>query len=156
MRKITFIAIALFAFVITSCTNTSQKQTKEYNDSIATVEVPVADSHTSQISVDWQGVYEGVLPCADCEGIETTLELKDDETYVLTSTYLGKSDQNNTFTYEGDFTWSDDGSTITLENDDPTKRRFKVGENILFFLDQDGEVVTGELAEYYELKKKMD
>ncbi|HSH50375.1 MAG TPA: copper resistance protein NlpE N-terminal domain-containing protein, partial [Bacteroidales bacterium] len=29
------------------------------------------DMHTSEISLDWQGTYKGVLPCADCPGIET-------------------------------------------------------------------------------------
>ncbi len=42
-----------------------------------------ADMHTSQNSLDWAGVYEGVLPCADCPGIQTRLTLSRDETYEL-------------------------------------------------------------------------
>nr|WP_250850238.1 copper resistance protein NlpE N-terminal domain-containing protein [Acinetobacter sp. ANC 5378] len=31
---------------------------------------------TVETSLDWAGEYKGVFPCADCEGIETDLELK--------------------------------------------------------------------------------
>ena len=36
------------------------------------------------------GIYKGVLPCADCAGIETTLQLNSDGTYDLTQNYSGK------------------------------------------------------------------
>jgi len=44
-------------------------------------QVPVDAQHTSANSLDWAGVYRGVLPCADCPGIETTLRLATDSTY---------------------------------------------------------------------------
>lgn len=34
--------------------------------------------------------YSGLLPCADCTGIKTTLSLKGDHTYQLRSIYLNK------------------------------------------------------------------
>lgn len=34
--------------------------------------------------------YSGLLPCADCTGITTTLSLKGDHTYQLRSIYLNK------------------------------------------------------------------
>lgn len=36
------------------------------------------------------GIYSGLLPCADCAGIETTLQLNTDGTYDLTQNYSGK------------------------------------------------------------------
>lgn len=37
------------------------------------------------------GDYEGVLPCADCEGIRTHLSLQPGYRYQMQETYLGKS-----------------------------------------------------------------
>jgi uncharacterized lipoprotein NlpE involved in copper resistance len=34
----------------------------------------------------------GTLPCADCEGIRTTITLREDETFDRERLYLGKSD----------------------------------------------------------------
>ena len=67
--------IALLAFTLMSCTNQSKKQT----DEPTTMDETMIDSHTSEMSLDWAGVYQGTLPCADCEGIETMIELKDDQ-----------------------------------------------------------------------------
>jgi len=44
-------------------------------------------------SLDWPGIYRGVLPCADCEGIETEIKINADLTYVISSTYLGKNEE---------------------------------------------------------------
>jgi copper homeostasis protein (lipoprotein) len=50
-------------------------------------------------------VYEGVLPCADCQGIRTELTLfEDDSTYKLVETYLGTPDGDRTVESEG--TWA--------------------------------------------------
>ncbi len=50
-------------------------------------------------------VYEGVLPCADCQGIRTELTLFDgDFTYRLVETYLGTPDGDRTV--ESDGRWS--------------------------------------------------
>ena len=35
------------------------------------------------------GMYSGVVPCADCEGIRTSVKIDGDE-YVMTTEYLGK------------------------------------------------------------------
>jgi copper homeostasis protein (lipoprotein) len=50
-------------------------------------------------------VYEGVLPCADCQGIRTELTLFDDDSsYKLVETYLGTPDGDRTV--ESDGTWT--------------------------------------------------
>lgn len=36
------------------------------------------------------GTFQGVLPCADCAGINTTLVLQENGTYQLTQEYSGK------------------------------------------------------------------
>lgn len=148
MKKTIYIFFIVFAFV--SCKKTIQENNTA-EQIINTEQVP--DMHTSEIALDWQGVYRGVLPCADCEGIVTTVKLNDDTTYVITRLYLGKDEK--TFEETGTFQWTEDGNGIVLKEkvkDSPTL--FKVGENRLLHLSQDGEVIEGELAERYILRKE--
>lgn len=101
----------------------------------------------SMNSLDWAGSYKGTMPCADCEGIETLITLKQDGTYVSQSKYLGKGD-GKVFTETGKFAWSKDGSTILADG-----MRLKVGENHITWLDGEGKVIIGDLAKMFILAK---
>ncbi len=111
----------------------------------------VPDMHTSQIALDFWGTYKGIVPCADCEGIETTIELKADETFEVQTVYLGKSDE--VFSYSGHYHWNDDGRSIHLHGIENGPSYYFVGENQLIQLDMEGNRITGELAEKYLLQK---
>ena len=112
---------------------------------------PVADmAHNSKNSLDWAGAYKGTMPCADCEGIDTVITLKQDGTYTSQTKYLGKGD-DKVFTENGKFSWSEDGSTIMADG-----MRLKVGENHITWLDGDGKVITGDLAKMFVLQKIAD
>ena len=107
-------------------------------------------AHSSRVSIDWQGTYRGVLPCADCEGIETVITLLPDGRYERRVRYLGQED--HPAADQGTFTWDDGGGFITLGEAD-NAQRYRVGENRLFHLDQRGERVSGDLADLYVLEK---
>ncbi len=111
-----------------------------------------AGADNSRNALDWAGTYRGVLPCADCEGIETTVTLRADGSYTSASRYLGKSAQS--FTDEGRFEWNAAGGVISLSGDEPA--RYRVGENRLIRLALDGSAITGSLADHYILAKVMD
>ena len=150
MNKFTLL-ISFLAFTLVNCTN-QNKQT--INEDATPMEQSMMDAHTSEISLDWIGVYVGTTPCADCEGIETMIELKEDNYYISHYKYLGKSGDENEVTHEGPFTWNDDGNSISLQAEGlPTQ--YKVGENHIILLNADGELNKGELADLYVLKKKM-
>jgi uncharacterized lipoprotein NlpE involved in copper resistance len=104
----------------------------------------------SRDSVDWDGTYSGIIPCADCEGILVTITLNQNATYEMTMSYLGKDFE---FTSAGSFFWNDRGSIITLDKEDEGMKMFQVGENILFLLDIDGNRITGQFADQYILRK---
>ena len=113
------------------------------------------DGHNSRISIDWNGIYKGTLPCADCGGIQTQLTLMEDGGFERQTTYLGK-DEKTQFE-KGKFTWNDAGSTVTLAFEDGETQQYQVGENRLFHLDQEGNRITGDLADNYTLiKNKID
>ncbi|MCU7548028.1 copper resistance protein NlpE N-terminal domain-containing protein [Chitinophagaceae bacterium LB-8] len=107
-------------------------------------------SDNSRNSLDWDGIYRGVLPCADCQGIQTTVYLNKDLSYRLKLKYLGKSDSAHE--YSGKFSWNNEGSTITLDGQE--KSSYFVGENTLTQLDKNGNKISGGLAGKYILSKE--
>lgn len=113
--------------------------------SVALAGCVTAQPHNSQNALDWQGVYSGVLPCADCSGIATNLSLLSGGTYTLQTEYLGK--KPNLFAESGTFVWNQEGNTITLKGiklgDAPNQ--YRVGENQLTQLDLSGAVSTSVL-----------
>jgi len=91
-----------------------------------------ADLHTSQNSLDWAGVYEGVLPCADCPGIQTRLTLSRDETYELSSLYMDRDTAPRIV--RGRFSWQPNGNAITLDAQ-RGGQQFAVGEGRVALLE---------------------
>ncbi|MDO5606417.1 MAG: copper resistance protein NlpE [Paracoccus sp. (in: a-proteobacteria)] len=99
------------------------------------VAAPAFAQHDARTALDWPGRYEGVLPCASCEGIQTVLLLAEDGTYQLIETYLGEDDAE--FIENGTFIWEDDGTRITLDDED--KRGYFVAEGSVIALNADNE-----------------
>ncbi|MBH5330253.1 copper resistance protein NlpE N-terminal domain-containing protein [Eikenella sp. S3360] len=98
----------------------------------------------------WAGRYHGVLPCASCEGIETTLVLNADGSYRLTETYQ----QRHPLTEEasGRFTWRSEGQVLRLDQAG-SERLYQIGNGQIWALDMDGKQIEGELAPNYILKQ---
>lgn len=128
-------------------------QNKAESDNIGK---PVPDAaHNSQNSLDWAGTYVGTTPCADCPGIETRLTLSYEETYELTTRYIGKSE--NLFKKAGSFSWNETGNKVTLHLDSNTRpAEYLVQENRVIQLDMNGKKITGDLADSYVLEKLSD
>ena len=139
--KTSFLGIMTVALILLSCNSGNNKQ-KTINPS----------EHNAKNTLDVDGKYVGVLPCADCEGIETSIILSPENAFVLETNYLGFED-NKHRKISGKYTWHELGNTIILEGIDVPNQYF-VGENQLFHLDMEGKKITGDLAEKYILKKQ--
>ncbi|EGV43803.1 META domain-containing protein [Bizionia argentinensis JUB59] len=152
MKKHLLVLAVLALIFSVSCENANKKENTDSDplDVEKTDTELKLDIHTSQTSLDWKGTYVGTLPCADCEGIKTTIRLNEDLTYDAVMEYLGK--EENSVGSKGYYKWSDDGLNIILSDD--TETQYKVGENQLIQLDKSGNLVTGELADLYILKKQ--
>ena len=111
-------------------------------------------SHNARNSLDWAGIYTGVIPSAGGDGIDVKITLTTDETYTVEYQYIGKGD--DIFTSTGTFSWKPDGNTIILDNEgeDGFPPYYKLGENTLTHLDLEGNIITGDLADDYVLKKR--
>jgi copper homeostasis protein (lipoprotein) len=108
--------------------------------------------HHEQHSMDWPGIYNGFLPCADCIGLKTSLALNKNNSYVLITQYVGKSPRD--FVEKGKFSWSDKSNTIVLTSrDGSTTHQYLVGENVLIQLDNNGNRITGKQADNYILRR---
>lgn len=119
----------------------------------AAVDAPVPDHHTSQLALDWAGRYSGVLPCASCPGIETTVTLGQDGSFERRMVYIDESPMPVVET--GSFTWDEAGRSITATGDGFEPQRYQVGEHRLFHLDRDGQRIEGDLAANYVLDQHI-
>ncbi len=144
MKKTLGILLALSAAVMVAACNKPATQAAVGN-------AVHADGHNSRNALDWAGVYEGVVPCADCPGIEHRLTLEQSGTYQLETRYLERSPAPQVV--QGSFKWNDAGSIIRLDQAG-SRLRFQVGENRLWMLNQAGERISGPLAEHYILNKR--
>ncbi|GHT94700.1 hypothetical protein FACS1894141_1880 [Spirochaetia bacterium] len=107
-------------------------------------------AHNSRNSVNWDGVYRGVIPAADGAGINVEITLGNDGTYSISYQYIDRGEE--VFTENGTFRWNDAGSAITLDVKDMPPH-YQVGENTLIQLDMAGKKITGALADNYVLQK---
>jgi uncharacterized lipoprotein NlpE involved in copper resistance len=114
-----------------------------------------ADSVADAMPVVYQPVieasYNGVVPCADCDGIETVVTLFADTSYKLINNYLGKNPNDTAglnVAKTGKYMMHND--TVHLEGVD---FRFVKNDTALIQLDPAGKMITGKLAEKYILKK---
>lgn len=142
---------------IAACNDAGKKEPTTTTDGTATDTSGAkkeVDMHNAENSLDLDGVYEGTLPCADCEGIKTTVNLNKDKTFTLSEEYLGKKDPMK-FSSKGK--WVVNQNTITLQFDKELQDRrvqYKAGEGRIWLLDQEGKEITGALADKYMLTKK--
>lgn len=141
MKRFLFATVVLIA----ACAPSDQ------NPNVADAGVVIDPAHNSRNSLDWPGSYSGTVPCADCDGIRTTIRLGTGGTFERELVYLGES--NVPVRDSGIFSWNDLGSVVTLQAERGQTQMYQVGENRLFHLDLTGKRITGDLAENYVLTK---
>lgn len=149
-----FNIIGILLVTIFGCNSSKPQAEKEASEvSLSLSQKKVIDEQTSEKTLDWNGTYSGILPCADCDGIKTKITLLKDSTFTKSMEYLGKGE--TTFFERGTFVWNDSGNIIILTEENGKQQQYKVDENILFHLDKKGNVIAGDLAEKYKLTKNL-
>ncbi len=149
-------------FLLTACNSAGDKKGMQPTDSVAPIKLitdtnaiasAIDSLHTAQNSIEWDGVYKGVLPCADCSGIEIELALFKDQTYTITRKYLGKGGSSNSNS-KIPFSWVD-GNTIRLDGVIDGPSMYLVGEGSVTQLDINGRMIKGALKDKYVLRKQQ-
>jgi copper homeostasis protein (lipoprotein) len=87
-----------------------------------------------------QQSYSGVLPCADCSGLKTSLFLDQDGTYILQEEYQGGKEGDQVFASYG--RWARTADKLVLTDSQGEKRYFHPKDENLEMLDQSGEPIT--------------
>jgi uncharacterized lipoprotein NlpE involved in copper resistance len=153
-RFLILVGISIFFFSCKKEMKIEEVKTDSLKTVIDTILVDtiVKNGHNSKNALDWYGIYKGIVPCADCEGIDTEITLTKDMMFILKTKYLGKGDQT-VFEKKGTFTWDATGAVISLNDLKGSPNKYKVGENKLTQLDMEGKEISGTLAEKYILKK---
>lgn len=150
--------LVLVVLLLVSCGNGGDHAGGHMADtgSVPLVDTAVAD-HT-HVDVQPRGTvdhFAGVLPCADCGGIETEISLTSDHKYTVHTIYQGRKSKgpgSNEFSEEG--SWMQHGSdTIHLQGRKEGPSMFIRTDSSLIQLDMKGQRITGQLAARYELKK---
>lgn len=149
MKKIGL--LLLVTALLVGCNSKSQDVKTDGVQAESVDSLAVVDAHNAQNSLDVAGVYKGVLPTASAGGMEVVINLTD-STYSKEFKYLGEKNPK-AYSSKGAFTWSADGSTITLSGEDAPNQYF-VEEGALRQLDIEGEKIEGGLADQYILKKQ--
>ena len=146
------ITLLVILFLVAAC---GSETPEEPQATVAkTQEDTLVDAaHNSRNALDWPGTYTGMVPCADCDGIQTSITLRADGTFERERLYLGKP--GAPMSDSGQFAWNDAGSIVTLAAADGTTQMYQVGEKLLFHLDQAGNRITGDLAPQYVLAKSV-
>lgn len=90
-----------------------------------------------------QQSWRGVLPCADCEGIETSLFLEKDGTWVINERYQGVREEPSSFASYG--TWARTADKLVLTDSNGEKSYYRAKGNALEMLDREGNPVASQL-----------
>lgn len=98
-----------------------------------------------------QQSYKGLLPCADCEGIETTLFLEKDGTWVMNQRYKGAPTPAVFASYGS---WARTADKLVLTGSDGEKLYYRPKDDGLEMLDQQGNPIESQFN--YMLKPTSD
>jgi len=110
------------------------------------------ENHTDK-SLEFHGVFYGFLPCNDCNGIKTTLSLKQKNNYLLVTQPARESSRE--YYEKGKYSWNDENHTVVLTPlKESTTRQYHIenGETLIQ-LNSDGTRITGNQADDYILRR---
>lgn len=130
MKKV-LVALAAMGilFALPGCNNRSDEQTLK----------PGAEEALQPMQQSWRGV----LPCADCEGIETSLFLAKDGTWVMNERYQGVAREPSSFGSYG--TWARTAEKLVLTDSKGEKSYYRAKGDKLDMLDREGNPIVSSL-----------
>ena len=122
MKKIIFsVAAACSLFALFGCNHRAEVEMLQ----------PAAMTELKPMQQSWRGV----LPCADCEGIETTLFLEKDGSWVMNQRYQGAKEPSSFATYGK---WVRTAEKLILTDAEGEKTYFRPKGEGMEMLDREG------------------
>lgn len=104
-------------------------------------------------SLEFHGIFYGYLPCDDCNGIKTTLSLKQKNNYLLVT--QPARDSSKEYYEKGKYSWNEETHTVVLtpRNQLNTRQYFIKEEGVLVQLNSDGTPMPKKQADRYTLRR---
>lgn len=127
-KTILSLVAVMTLFGLMGCNNRGEVQTVS----------PVQREELTSMQQSWRGL----LPCADCEGIETSLFLEKDGTWVMNQGYQGGKTTAEFATYGS---WARTADKLVLTDETGEKRYFRVKGEALEMLDREGNPIHSGL-----------
>lgn len=128
-KAILTIAAAGMLFALFGCNNRAEVETL----------APAQMAELKPMQQSWRGI----LPCADCEGIETSLFLAKDGTWVMNERYQGVAKEPSSFASYG--TWARTAGKLVLTDSKGEKSWYRVKGDNLEMLEQEGNPIESTL-----------
>jgi len=104
-------------------------------------EMQVLEPTQAEALKPMQQSWRGVLPCADCEGIETSLFLEKDGSWVMNQHYQGAKAPSSFASYG---TWARTADKLVLTDTTGEKRYFRAKGEGLEMLDMQGNPIESQ------------
>ena len=117
---------------------------------VATPTQPIL-KETSNIALDWTGVYEGKMRCEGCESTKVRLALYPDRTYVITQSDALKS--SKPYHNLGTFFWDEQGKNIILKGGKEANVWYAVRQDKLIILDKEQKPLSQKISDENVLSK---
>lgn len=127
-KAILSLAAAMTLFALMGCNNRGDVDTVS----------PVRAEKLKPMQQSWRGI----LPCADCEGIETSLFLEKDGTWVMNQGYQGGKAPSNFASYGR---WARTADKLVLTDASGEKLYFHAKGSSLEMLDREGNPIRSQL-----------
>lgn len=129
MKKTLLSAMAAFTlFALIGCNNRSDVDVIQ----------PTQVAELTPMQQSWRGI----LPCADCEGIETSLFLEKDGTWVMNERYQGVREEPSSFASYG--TWARTADKLVLTDSKGEKSWYRAKGDALEMLDWEGNPIESQ------------
>jgi len=103
-------------------------------------------------SQDFHGIFYGYLPCTDCDGVKTTLSLKQNQNYLLVT--QPARDSSREYYEKGKYEWNEETRVLTLTpRNKPEKHFYQIkDEGTIVQMSPDGTPMSKDLEEEYTLQ----
>ena len=153
MRRFLKYNLLFFYCIIYGCNDSSLNTTVETDTTIRDTINYAVDEDSLLLATNTirppEGIYQGVLPCTDCKGIEHTVYFDTDLTYKLQETKMGKKGEAP-FTVSG--TWKPSEGVIWLYKEGVVQARYTWQTDTLVYMN----AKTGKRYPLRKLTGAMD
>lgn len=126
-KAILSVLAASILFALIGCNNRAEMQTLQ-------------PTHSEELK-PMQQSWRGVLPCADCEGIETTLFLEKDGSWVMNQRYQGAKEPSSFASYGK---WARTAEKLVLTDAEGEKTYFRAKGEGMEMLDREGNPIESQ------------